>query len=56
LTGADGETITIEKATVMTGLYEYIVIPFISKNGVQYVKMGCYTRTVKDWNKDFLEQ
>ncbi len=53
LTGADGEKITIKKATVITGLYKYIVMPIIAKDGTEYVKMGCYIRTVKDWNKDF---
>ncbi len=53
LTGDDGEKITIEKAVVITGLYKYIVMPIIAKDGTQYVKMGCYVRTVKEWNKDF---
>ena len=53
LQGADGEKITIEKATVITGLYVYVVMPIISNDGIEYVKMGCYTRTVKEWDKDF---
>jgi hypothetical protein len=38
---------------LFTGLYNYIVIPFISEDDVKHVKMGCYTRTVEDWDKDF---
>ena len=38
---------------MITGLYKYVVMPIIAKDGTQYVNMGCYTRTVKDWNKDF---
>ena len=53
LQGADGEKITIEKGTVITGLYVYVVMPIISNDGIEYVKMGCYTRTVKEWDKDF---
>ena len=53
LRGADGEKIKIQKIAVFIGIYKYICIPFISENGTQYVKMGCYTRTVKEWNKDF---
>ena len=53
LTRAYNEKIVIEKATVITGLYKYIVMPIIAENGKQYVIMGCYTRTVKEWNQDF---
>lgn len=53
LRGADLRGIKIKTATVITGLYEYVVIPFISEKGVKYVSMGCYTRTVKEWDKDF---
>lgn len=37
----------------MSGLYKYDVMPILAEDGKQYVKMGCYTRTVKDWDKDF---
>lgn len=37
--------IKIKKATVLTGLYKYVVIPFISEKDVPYIVMGCYTRT-----------
>ena len=30
-----------------------MVMPIIAKDGTQYVKMGCYLRTVTEWNKDF---
>lgn len=43
----------LKKAIVFTGLYKYVVIPIISEDGKQYVKMGCYTRTIEDWDKDF---
>jgi hypothetical protein len=53
LTGADGESIKIKKAAVFTGLYKYVVIPFISEDDVKYVKMGCFTRKLSDWESDF---
>ncbi len=53
LRGADGNKIKIQIAAVFTGLYKYVVVPFISEDGESYVKMGCYTRTVKEWDKDF---
>ena len=53
LRGADLQGVKIKNAAVFTGLYKYIVIPFISEDNVKYVKMGCYTRTVEEWDKDF---
>ena len=53
LTGADLDNIKIKKAAVFTGLYKYVVIPFISEKNEHYVTMGCYTRTIKEWDKDF---
>ena len=53
LTGADGEKIKIKRAIIFTGLYRYVVIPFISKDDVKYVKMGCFTRKLSDWESDF---
>ncbi len=53
LTGADCEKIKIKKAVVFTGLYKYVVIPFISKEDEKYVKMGCFTRKLSDWESDF---
>lgn len=40
-------------AAVFTGLYNYVVIPFISEDDIQYVKMGCYTRKVSEWDENF---
>ena len=53
LTGAYLNNIKIQDAAVFTGLYKYVVVPFISEDGESYVKMGCYIRTVKEWDKDF---
>ena len=53
LRDANGEKITIKKAIVFTGFYKYLLIPIISEDNSELVKMGCYTRTVKDWEKDF---
>ncbi len=58
LTGADlrGAYLTgikIKKAAVLTGLYKYVVIPFISEKDEPYIVMGCYTRSLKEWKKDF---
>ena len=53
LTGANDEKIKIKKASVFTGLYTYTVIPFISEDDIKYVKMGCFTRKLSDWESDF---
>ena len=53
LTGADGESIKIKSAAIFTGLYKYVVIPFISADDIKYVKMGCFTRKLSDWECDF---
>ena len=53
LRGADGEKITILKAAVFTGLYKYIAVSIITEDGKQYIRLGCYTRLVEDWDKDF---
>lgn len=45
--------IKIKKVIALTGLYKYIVIPFISEDGRKYVKMGCFTRTIEEWDADF---
>ena len=43
----------IKTANVMTGLYTYVVIPYITEKGVIRIKMGCYDRTLKEWDDDF---
>jgi hypothetical protein len=53
LTGADGNKIKIKRAIVFSGLYKYVVIPFISEGNEKYVKMGCYTRKLSEWEADF---
>ena len=45
--------IKIKTAIVFTGLYRYITIPFISEGGEKYVKLGCYTRKLSEWEADF---
>ena len=53
LRGAYLQDIKIKQAIVITGLYNYVVIPFISEDNKKYVKMGCYTRAVDEWDADF---
>jgi len=53
LTGAYGESVKIKKAAVFTGLYTYVVVPFISEDDIKYVKMGCFIRKLSDWESDF---
>ena len=53
LYGADLYGVKIKKAIVLTGLYKYVVIPFISEDGKKYIKMGCYVRTLEEWESDF---
>ncbi len=43
----------IKCAVVFTGLYDYVVIPYITEAGVKRVKMGCYDRTLDEWVENF---
>ncbi len=45
--------VQIKTAIVFTGLYEYIVIPYITEENIKRVKMGCYDRSLEDWEADF---
>ena len=54
LRGADlRENEKIQKAAVFSGLYNYIVIPYITETGEKRVKMGCHNRTLVEWETDF---
>jgi len=43
----------IKTAAVFTGLYQYIVIPYITEENIKRVKMGCYNRSLEEWEEDF---
>jgi len=53
LQGAYLQGLKIKKACVFTGIYKYIAMPIITNKGGFYIKLGCYTRKLKDWEKDF---
>ena len=38
---------------MFTGLYKYAVIPYITESDEKRIKMGCFDRTVEEWEKDF---
>jgi hypothetical protein len=43
----------IKSAIVFTGLYTYLVIPYITKENEKRIKMGCYDRSLQEWESDF---
>jgi hypothetical protein len=45
--------VRIKTATVFTGLYDYIVIPYITEANEPRIKMGCYDRNLQEWEEDF---
>lgn len=53
LYGADEEVIKIRKAIVFINLYKYVAMPIISEDNKKYIRLGCYTRLLEDWEKDF---
>jgi hypothetical protein len=53
LSGAKRYGAKIKRAIVFSGLYKYVVIPFISEGNEKYIKMGCYTRKLSEWEADF---
>jgi len=53
LRGAYLSGIKIKKAQVFTGLYKYICMPIISEDDKLYIRLGCYTRLLSEWESDF---
>ena len=53
LSGADLSDKKIKTAAVFTGLYTYIVIPYITEDGEVRIKMGCHDRLLSEWDADF---
>jgi hypothetical protein len=53
LHGADLRGVKIKTAAVFTGLYAYIVIPYITEQDEKRVKMGCHDRSLQEWEADF---
>jgi uncharacterized protein YjbI with pentapeptide repeats len=53
LRGADGNKLTISKTAVFSGLYKYIAMPIITDDNKHYVRLGCYTRLVSEWEENF---
>ena len=53
LSGANLRGLKIQKTAVFTGLYKYIAMPIITQDNKHYIRLGCYTRLVSDWQNDF---
>ena len=53
LSGANLSGNKVKTAIVFTGLYNYIVIPYITEENIKRVKMGCYDRSLEEWESDF---
>ena len=53
LQGADLQGYKIQKAQVFTGLYKYLTIPFVTEAGEKRICLGCYNRSLKEWEDDF---
>ena len=53
LRGAKENKINIKKIAVFTGLYQYSVYAIIDSRNSKWIKMGCYLRRLKEWEKDF---
>jgi hypothetical protein len=50
---ADLQCEKIKTTVVFTGLYQYIVIPYITEENIKRIKMGCYNRSLEEWESDF---
>jgi len=53
LRGAYLQGVKIKRAVVFTSLYKYIAIPFISEKNELYIRLGCYTRLLSEWESNF---
>ena len=36
-----------------TGIYKYVVIPYITIENIKMIKMGCFNRSLEDWQNYF---
>jgi hypothetical protein len=43
----------IKCAAVFTGLYKYIVIPYITEKNIKRIIMGCHNRSLEEWESNF---
>jgi hypothetical protein len=43
----------IKCAAVFTNLYKYIVIPYITEDNIKRIIMGCYNRSLEEWESNF---
>ena len=53
LRDAKENKINIKKIAVFIGLYQYSVYAIIDSRNSKWIKMGCYLRRLKEWEKDF---
>jgi len=53
LRGAYLQGVKIQSAIVFTGLYLYVVMPYITEDNEPRIKMGCFDRSLKEWGEDF---
>jgi len=53
LQGAYLEGAKIKNAIIFTGLYAYIVIPYITEDNIKRLQLGCYDRTLTEWEENF---
>ena len=49
--GANLQGAKISSLRVFTGLYKYLIFVFVTDSGVPWVRMGCFWKTVEDWDK-----
>jgi len=52
LSDAEYKGLKIRKIAVFSYIYKYVAMPIITKEG-NYIRLGCYTRSVEEWDKDF---
>ncbi len=43
----------VKVASVFTGLYKYLVIPFVTEVGEKRIVMGCHNRSLAEWEEKF---
>ena len=53
LEGAYLQGFKIKKAIVFTGLYKYITMPYITEKNEKRIKLGCFDRSLEEWENDF---
>ena len=53
LRDAKYQGVVVSRMVVLTGLYQFVVAAVVAEDGQEYIGLGCFFRSVTDWEADF---